>query len=281
MIGTTLAHYRIVSKLGEGGMGAVYRATDTKLGRDVALKILPAEMAASPERLERFRREATALAALDHPDIVTVFSVEETDGVHFLTMQLVEGEPLDRLIPEGGQPADRILEIGTRLADALAAAHEKGIIHRDLKPANVMIANDGRVKVLDFGLARMTVAGEEMPGGSHLPTQLLTREGVVMGTVPYMSPEQVAGSTVDHRTDLFSLGVILYEMATGGRPFAGRSCAIRPPRSATRGATCRRESRTRLNGVSRRAPRTVPGRLESCAKCFALFPGCKRWLRPS
>jgi non-specific serine/threonine protein kinase len=224
MIGRTLSHFEITAKLGAGGMGEVYRATDTKLGRDVALKVLPAEMASSAERLERFRREAKALAALDHPSVVTVFSVEEADGVHFLTMQLVEGQSLDELIPESGLPAEQILEFGARIAGALAAAHDKGIVHRDLKPGNVMVTAEGRVKVLDFGLARMREV-EEGPRGSHLPTELLTREGVVMGTVPYMSPEQVSGLPVDHRTDIFSLGVILYEMAIGRRPFQGNSSA--------------------------------------------------------
>ena len=206
-------------------MGEVYRATDTKLGRDVALKVLPAEMAESPERLERFQREARALAALDHPGIVTVYSVEEANGVHFLTMQLVEGEPLDKLIPEGGMPPERIVDIATALAEALAAAHEKGIVHRDLKPANIMVTADGRVKVLDFGLAKVRAAADPSDSSSELPTEARTREGVVMGTVPYMSPEQVAGRAVDHRSDLFSLGVILHEMATGRRPFEGESSA--------------------------------------------------------
>ena len=224
MIGRTLAHYHITAAIGAGGMGEVYRATDTKLGRDVALKVLPAEMASSPERLERFQREAKALAALDHPGIVTVYSVEEADGVHFLTMQLVEGQPLDRVIPEGaGLPVERLLEIGVALADALAAAHQKGIVHRDLKPANIMVTESGRVKVLDFGLAR--IAGGEATSESQLPTDLRTREGVVMGTLPYMSPEQVQGHAVDHRSDLFSLGSIVYEMACGRRPFAGASMA--------------------------------------------------------
>ena len=225
MIGQTLAHYRITAAIGAGGMGEVYRATDTKLDRDVAVKVLPAEMASSPERLERFRREARAVAALNHPHIVTIYSVEEADGVHFLTMELVEGQPLDRVVPEGGLPLDRLLGIATGLADALAAAHDKGIVHRDLKPANVMVTTDGRVKVLDFGLARMTGPQPEQTAGSELPTDLRTREGVVMGTVPYMSPEQVSGLEVDHRTDLFSLGIILYEMASGQRPFQGRSSA--------------------------------------------------------
>jgi serine/threonine-protein kinase len=202
-------------------MGEVYRATDTKLGREVALKVLPAEMASSSERLERFQREAKALAALDHPGIVTVYSVEEAGGVHFLTMQLVEGQPLDKLIPEHGLPVDRLLEIGAALADALAAAHQKGIVHRDLKPANVMVTADGRVKVLDFGLARVRPADDA--ADSALSTQAATRDGAVMGTAPYMSPEQVSGRQVDPRTDVFSLGVVLFEMASGRRPFAGGS----------------------------------------------------------
>ncbi len=205
-------------------MGQVYRATDTKLGRDVALKVLPEDMASSPERLERFRREAKALAALDHPGIVTVFSVEEAGGLHFLTMQLIEGQPLDHLIAGGALPRERFLEIAAALADALAAAHEKGIVHRDLKPANIMVGSDGRVKVLDFGLARMK-ASEAEESGSQLPTDLHTSEGAVMGTAPYMSPEQVSGAELDHRTDIFSLGVVLHEMATGSRPFQGPSAA--------------------------------------------------------
>jgi non-specific serine/threonine protein kinase len=220
LLGRQLAHYRITAAIGAGGMGEVYRATDTKLGRDVALKVLPAEMASNPERLERFQREAKALAALDHPGVVSVYSVEEAGGVHFLTMQLVEGQSLDRLIPEGGLPVTRILEIAAALAEALAAAHDKGIVHRDLKPANVMVASDGRVKVLDFGLAKVaTSVGAE----SQLPTDMRTREGIVMGTMPYMSPEQVQGRALDHRTDIFSLGVILHEITTGRRPFRGES----------------------------------------------------------
>ncbi len=221
MVGRSLAHYEITAALGAGGMGEVYRATDTKLGRDVALKVLPAELASDPERLGRFRREAKVLAALDHPGIVTVYSVEEADGVHFLTMQLVDGQPLDRLIPQGGLPLEELLAIATALADALVAAHEKGVVHRDLKPANVMVGAGGRVKVLDFGIAKLSTPEET--SGPELPTQLRTREGIAMGTVPYMSPEQVSGRDVDHRTDVFSLGVILYEMASGRRPFEGRS----------------------------------------------------------
>jgi TolB-like protein/cytochrome c-type biogenesis protein CcmH/NrfG len=204
-------------------MGEVYRATDTKLGRDVAVKLLPAEMAHDPERLARFQREARAVAALNHPHIVTIFSVEEADGVHFLTMELVEGESLDRCIPVGGLPVERIVEIATALAEALGAAHEKGIVHRDLKPANVMVTNDGRLKVLDFGLAKDIHASS--PANATLTSAGHTQAGVVMGTPAYMSPEQIAGRALDHRTDIFSLGVVLYEMASGRRPFEGASSA--------------------------------------------------------
>ncbi len=225
MIGKSIGHYRILDKLGEGGMGVVYRAEDMRLGRNVAIKVLPAELASSPERLERFQREAKALAALDHPGIVTVYSVEESAGLHFLTMQLVEGEPLDQLISEGGLGVERILEIGTAVAEALAAAHEKGIVHRDLKPSNIMVSDDGRSKVLDFGLAKFSALPSDPALDTQMPTALQTREGVVMGTVPYMSPEQVAGRGLDPRTDIYSLGVVLYEMAAGRRPFLGQSSA--------------------------------------------------------
>jgi TolB-like protein/Tfp pilus assembly protein PilF len=221
--GTKLGPYEIQSPLGAGGMGEVYRATDTKLGRDIALKVLPAEMAEDPERLARFRREAKALAQLDHPNIVTIYSVEECDGIHCLTMQLVEGQPLDRLIPQGGLPVEQIVEIASALADALAAAHEKGIVHRDLKPANVMVSNEGRVKVLDFGLAKDVGASD--PADATLTSDHRTQAGMVMGTPAYMSPEQTSGRPLDHRTDIFSLGVVLHEMATGQRPFDGSSSA--------------------------------------------------------
>src|SRR5271163_4831245 len=221
--GKKLGPYEIQSPLGAGGMGEVYRATDTKLGRDVALKVLPPEMAQDPERLGRFRREAKALAQLDHPNIVTIHSVEESGGIHFLTMQLVEGQPLDRLISTDRLPVEQIVEIASALADALAAAHEKGIVHRDLKPANIMVSNDGRVKVLDFGLAKDTRPPDA--GDATQSQGLRTEAGVVMGTPAYMSPEQVAGEVVDCRTDIFSLGIVLYEMASGQRPFKGRSSA--------------------------------------------------------
>ena len=204
-------------------MGEVFRATDTKLGRDVALKVLPAGMDRDPARLDRFQREARAVAALNNPHIVTIFSVEEADGVHFLTMELVEGQSLAQLIPPGGMPAAQLVTIANALAEALAAAHAKGIVHRDLKPANVMLTHDGRVKVLDFGLAKELRAAN--PEGPTQPLDAHTAAGVVMGTPAYMSPEQIEGRAVDHRTDIFSFGVILYEMASGTRPFQGRSWA--------------------------------------------------------
>ncbi|MEJ2084320.1 MAG: protein kinase [Acidobacteriota bacterium] len=223
MIGQTLGHYEIVGKLGQGGMGVVYLAHDTILERKVALKVLPADLAESQKRLERFEREAKALAALDHPNIVVIHSVENVDGVHFLTMQLVEGKRLADLIPAGGMPLQRIFEIAIPLTEALVAAHAKGVIHRDLKPANIMVTDDGRVKVLDFGLAKLR--REELAAGqTELSTDTLSEEGHVLGTLPYMSPEQLEGvAALDARSDIFSLGSVLYEMTTGERPFQGAS----------------------------------------------------------
>jgi TolB-like protein/Tfp pilus assembly protein PilF len=228
--GQSLGHYRILRLLGQGGMGAVYLAEDTKLHRQVALKILPTEMAANPDRLERFQREAQAIAALNHPHIVTIHSVEEVEGTHFLTMELVDGESLDHRIPAGGMPLAKVFDVGLALADALAAAHEKGIVHRDLKPANIMVTKDERVKVLDFGLAKLaqgasTAIDSMAPTEIHALHESLTHPGMVVGTVLYMSPEQVGGETLDARSDIFSLGVVLYEMSTGRRPFAGKNPA--------------------------------------------------------
>src|SRR5262245_31252969 len=221
--GTRLGSYEVLAAIGEGGMGEVYRAHDPRLGRDVALKVLPADVAHDPARLERFRREARAVAALNHPHIVTIYSTEEADGIPFLTMELVEGQPLEALIPPDGMPLTRFFDVAVPLADALAAAHQKQITHRDLKPANVMVAADGRVKVLDFGLA---VAEQRGSNAADLATALqVTAPGTILGTLPYMSPEQVEGIALDHRTDLFSLGVMFYEMLTGARPFKGTTPA--------------------------------------------------------
>lgn len=220
MIGKTLNQYRIVRALGKGGMGEVYLAEDTRLGRSVALKILPASVASDPSRLARFEREARAVAALNHPNIVTIHAVEEAEGIRFLAMEHVEGRTLDTLIPKGGLPAAAILDLAVPLADALSTAHEKGITHRDLKPANIMVNDQGRVKMLDFGLAKHMEI-EEGTSLTQVPTAEVTREGVVMGTIPYMSPEQAEGKPVDHRSDIFSLGIILHELASGVRPFKG------------------------------------------------------------
>jgi Tol biopolymer transport system component len=223
MIGSTLLHYRIVRALGSGGMGEVYAAEDTKLHRIVALKILPAATASDPERLARFQREAQAIAALNHPNVVTIYSVEEAAGTHFLTMELVEGKTLAELIPPHGFMLAEFLKITVPLTDAVSAAHAQGVVHRDLKPSNVMIGPGGRVKVLDFGLAKLR---QETLGGVNLTalsTDRLTAPHHVFGTPAYMSPEQAEGRSVDHRTDVFSLGIMLYEMVTGRRPFAGDS----------------------------------------------------------
>jgi len=222
MLGTTLNHYRILRQLGTGGMGEVFEAEDTKLHRKVALKVLPASVASDPERRERFEREARAVAALNHPNIVTIYSVEEADGKPFLTMELVEGQTLGDVIPEKGLPVGRLLAIGCAIADAIAAAEQRGITHRDLKPANVMVTPSGQVKVLDFGLAKLREAAiEDAQGATALATTGLTGEGRIVGTVAYMSPEQAEGKPVDSRSDIFSLGVMLHQMAIGEQPFKG------------------------------------------------------------
>lgn len=221
MVPATLAHYRIVRPIGAGGMGEVFLADDTKLGRQVALKVLAHALAADPERRERFEREARAVAALNHPNIVTIHSVEEQDGVLFLTMELVEGKTLAELIPRGGMRLDQLLHIAIPLADAVGAAHQRGITHRDLKPANVMITDEGRVKVLDFGLAKLRAESPVDGLTATMMTDQLTGEGRIIGTVAYMSPEQAQGKPVDARSDVFSLGILLFEMATGEKPFKG------------------------------------------------------------
>jgi serine/threonine protein kinase/tetratricopeptide (TPR) repeat protein len=226
--GTRLGTYEILAPLGVGGMGEVYRARDTRLGREVAVKVLPAEVASSPDRLARFEREARTIAGLSHPNIVMLFTVEDADGVRFLTMELVEGQTLSNLVAPGGLPLPKLLELAIPLTDALVAAHEKGVVHRDLKPGNVMVTREGRVKVLDFGLAKMMGADAPVAEGMSNTVTAdgpISGEGHVVGTIPYMAPEQLRGESVDGRSDLFSLGVILYELATGRRPFTGDSDA--------------------------------------------------------
>lgn len=222
MIGRTLDHYRILDCLGTGGMGDVWLAEDTRLHRRVALKMLRKELAESPEKRARFEREAKAVAALAHPAIVTLHAVEEIDGERFLAMEYLEGRTLDQLVGPGGLPVPEILRIGQAVADALAAAHARGILHRDLKPSNVMVGADGRVKVLDFGLAKL-LRGDGMLGEGH--ETVLTREGEVLGTLHYSSPEQLQLKPIDPRSDLYSLGALLFELATGDVPFRADSTA--------------------------------------------------------
>jgi len=221
MVGRTLNHYRILEPLGSGGMGQVWLAQDEKLHRKVAIKILPPSVAANPERRSRFEREARAVAALNHPNIVTIYSVEESEGIHFITMELVAGKTLTASIPDNGMNLQRLLDAAIPLAEAVGAAHEVGIVHRDIKPDNVVVSDRGVLKVLDFGLAKLR--DDSRPDITTAPTTLVTAEGRVMGTVAYMSPEQAEGKPIDPRSDVFSLGVTLYQMATGKRPFIGET----------------------------------------------------------
>jgi serine/threonine protein kinase len=226
--GEKLAHYKVIERLASGGMGEIYVAEDTKLGRRVALKLLPAEAVADTERLQRFQSEARAVAAMNHPNIVTIHGVETDRGIHFIAMELVEGQTLRKMLPKGGLPLPEFFRVAEQLTAAVAIAHEKGITHRDLKPDNVMVTPSGHVKVLDFGLAKLidetgeaTFDGPTMIDSNKTPSPVLTEDGALLGTVPYMSPEHVTGRGVDHRSDIFSIGIILYEMLTGERPFRG------------------------------------------------------------
>ena len=221
-VNTTIAHYRILSRIGAGGMGEVYLAQDTSLDRTVALKILPAEVAANPERMRRFVQEAKAASALSHPNVAHIYEIGEADGTNFIAMEYVEGQTLDVRLKRRALDSAEIVDIATQVADALDEAHCKRITHRDIKSSNVMITARGQAKVLDFGLAKVG-AHKPQPTESDMATVRKTDPGVVMGTVQYMSPEQALGREVDHRTDIFSLGVMMYEMATGRLPFSGAS----------------------------------------------------------
>ncbi|MEK6337558.1 MAG: LpqB family beta-propeller domain-containing protein [Acidobacteriota bacterium] len=222
-VGTRLGRYEVRSQIGEGGMGEVYLAHDTQLDRVVALKLLTAEVARDQQRLHRFLQEARAASSLSHPNVAHIYEIGEAEAAHFIAMEYVEGEPLDRKLSGRSLKVDEILEIAIQVADALDEAHAKGITHRDIKSSNIMITSRGRVKVLDFGLAKLASSpgSQEKPSGSEIATRVKTSPGIVMGTVNYMSPEQAMGREVDHRTDIFSFGVVLYEMATGRLPFAG------------------------------------------------------------
>jgi tetratricopeptide (TPR) repeat protein len=223
--GTKLGPYEVLAPLGAGGMGEVWRARDTRLGRDVAVKVLPDLTTNDPKALARFQSETKAVAALSHPSILSIFDVGEANGIHYAVTELLEGETLRQLVARGPVPLKRALEIALQVTEGLAAAHEKGIVHRDLKPENLFLTEDGRVKILDFGLARHETTFRD-PNDTHSPTlSEFTEAGAVLGTVAYMSPEQARGHRVDHRSDEFSLGTVLYEMLAGRRPFRGETSA--------------------------------------------------------
>ena len=225
MIGKTLSHYKVLEKIGQGGMGEVYRAEDTNLSREVAIKVLPEQFTQDPQRLARFEREAKLLASLNHPNIAAIHSFEHADEVHFLVLELVEGETLAERVAKGPVPVEEALEVCRQIAEGVEAAHEKGVIHRDLKPANVKVTPEGKVKILDFGLAKAFEAEPPVTDISQSPTltEEMTRAGVILGTAAYMSPEQAKGKPVDKRADIFAFGAVLYELLTGKRAFGGET----------------------------------------------------------
>src|SRR5262245_1804495 len=262
--GHRLATFEIVAALGAGGMGEVYRARDLKLGRDVAIKVLPAAFVTDPERLGRFQREAQLLAALNHPHIASVFGLEEAGETTFLAMELVDGESLADRVRAGALGTDESTSIARQIGEALAAAHDKGIIHRDLKPANVMLTSDGRVKVLDFGLAKMLETSAGATSATLSPTLSVqaTVAGIVLGTAGYMSPEQARGRVVDKRTDIWAFGCVLYEMLTGRRAFEGDDI------TDTIAAVVRSEPN--WNAIP---PETPTGVVDIVRRCLAKDPG--------
>ena len=224
-VGTTLGNFEITGQLGAGGMGEVYRARDTKLGRDVAIKTLPKSLAGDADRLARFEREAKLLAALNHAHIASVYNLDEHEGTLFIAMELVEGETLDTRLKRGALPVDEALGLALQIAQALEAAHDKGVVHRDLKPANIMITPDGVVKVLDFGLAKAFTGDPKDASPVHSPalSMAMTQAGLVLGTAGYMSPEQASGQATDQRADVWAFGIVVYEMLTGMPVFHGES----------------------------------------------------------
>jgi serine/threonine protein kinase len=225
MIGKTLGHYQITSQLGKGGMGEVYQAKDRKLGRDVAIKVLPEEFAKDTDRVARFQREAKLLASLNHPNIAAIYGLEESSGTNFLVLELVEGETLADRIKAAPIPVEESLKLALQIAEALEAAHEKGVIHRDLKPANIKVTPEGKVKVLDFGLAKAFAGDKAELNLSNSPTlsDAATQQGIILGTSAYMSPEQAKGKAVDKRADIWAFGVVLFEMLRGRQLFTGET----------------------------------------------------------
>ena len=258
-----LSHYRLVEKIGAGGMGVVYRAHDTRLKRDVAIKVLSPQLISDPQLRRRFRREAQAAAAVTHSNIATIHEIDEANGVTFIVMELVDGRSLRSLIRDGPLPINDVVRIASELAEGLARAHEARIVHRDLKPDNVLLASDRHVKILDFGLAKLLedrnaaqhAAASQVPTG----TDEVTRQGQIVGTPSYMSPEQARGERADERSDIFSFGVTLYEMVTGKRPFVGRNRIETLAEILHTPAVSAASINTAIPPPPQRDPREVPG----------------------
>ena len=223
MVGRPLSHYKILDEISRGGMGVVYRAVDTKLNREVAFKVLPADLISDPERKRRFLQEAQAAASLEHPHIATIYEVDEAEGVTFMVMELIGGDKLKDVIEHENLSLARVLDLSVEVAEGLARAHDKGIVHRDLKPANVMLTEDGHAKIIDFGLAKLVEPLGRDDEEAQTALRKETDPGIIMGTVAYMSPEQARGAKVDHRSDIFAFGIVLYEMLAGKPPFQGAS----------------------------------------------------------
>lgn len=262
MVGQTISHFRILEKLGGGGMGVVYKAEDTSLGRSVALKFLPEELSRDHQAVDRFRREARAASALNHPHICTIHAIDEHEGVFFIVMELLEGQTLKYYIGKKPLNTTWLLDVGAQIADALDAAHAKGIVHRDIKPANLFVTSHGQVKVLDFGLAKLLrpLASRVSIGATRADTATLSTEaGLLVGTVGYMAPEQLEGEPVDPRTDLYALGLVMYEMATGGNPFLGQS-------ASSTIANILKEEAPRLEQLNPLAPPELGRILQKCLR---------------